>query len=62
MAVNDGATFTDAEDFVAALQEARIELVVTSPGLFRARLTAWSSHTCTSWPSAKACRGPPTLR
>jgi hypothetical protein len=33
-----GATFTDAEDFMGALQEARIELVVTSPGLFWARL------------------------
>ena len=34
-----GATFTDAEDFVAALEEARIELVVTSPGVFWARMT-----------------------
>jgi AraC-like DNA-binding protein len=38
MATGAGATFTDAEDFVGALQEARIELVVTSPGVFWARL------------------------
>jgi len=31
--------FTDAEDYAEALQEARIEIVVTSPGAFRARLT-----------------------
>jgi AraC-like DNA-binding protein len=39
MATRDGATFTDVEDFVGAVQEARIELVVTSPGVFWARLT-----------------------
>jgi len=39
MAANDGATFTEVEDFVAAVQEARIELMVTSPGVFWARLT-----------------------
>jgi AraC-like DNA-binding protein len=38
MATGTGATFTDAADFVGALQEARIELVVTSPGVFWARL------------------------
>jgi AraC-like DNA-binding protein len=38
MATAAGATFTDAEDFVGSFQEARIELVVTSPGLFWARV------------------------
>jgi AraC-like DNA-binding protein len=38
MATGAGATFTDAEDFVGALQEARIELVITSPGLFWAQV------------------------
>ena len=39
MAASDGATFTDVEDFVGAVQEARIELTVTSPGVFWARLS-----------------------
>jgi AraC-like DNA-binding protein len=39
MATGAGATFTDAEDFVSALRETRIELVVTSPGGFWARLS-----------------------
>ena len=39
MAARGGVIFTDAEDFVGALQEARIELVVTGPGVFWARLT-----------------------
>jgi len=39
MAASDGAIFTDAEDFVRALQKARIELVVAGPGVFWARLT-----------------------
>jgi AraC-like DNA-binding protein len=39
MAASGGVIFTDAEDFVGALQEARIELVVTGPGVFWARLT-----------------------
>jgi AraC-like DNA-binding protein len=38
MATGAGATFTDAEDFVGSLHEARIDLVVTSPGLFWARV------------------------
>jgi AraC-like DNA-binding protein len=38
MAIGAGATFTDAEDFVGSLHEARIELVVTCPGLFWARV------------------------
>lgn len=39
MIASDGRTFTDVEDFVAAVQDARIMLVVTSPGVFWARLT-----------------------
>ena len=39
MATGAGATFTDAEDFVSALRQARIEFVVTSPGVFWARLS-----------------------
>jgi AraC-like DNA-binding protein len=38
MATGAGTTFTDAEDFVGSLHEARIELVVTSPGVFWARV------------------------
>jgi AraC-like DNA-binding protein len=33
------STFTDVEDFVGAVHDARIMLVVTSPGVFWARLT-----------------------
>jgi AraC-like DNA-binding protein len=39
MIASDGRTFMDAEDFVGAVQDARIMLVVTSPGVFWARLT-----------------------
>ena len=35
-------TFTDVEDYAKALEAARVELVVTSPGSFRARLTRLS--------------------
>jgi AraC-like DNA-binding protein len=38
MAIGAGAAFTDPEEFVGSLKEARIELVVTSPGLFWARV------------------------
>ncbi|QIG98301.1 hypothetical protein [Bradyrhizobium sp. 6(2017)] len=38
MTASDGRTFTDIEDFVDAVRDARIMLVVTSPGVFWARL------------------------
>jgi AraC-like DNA-binding protein len=39
MIASDGRTFTDVEDFVGAVQDAGIMLVVTGPGVFWARLT-----------------------
>ena len=62
MAATDGAIFTNVEDFVGALQEARTELVVTGPGVFWARLTRVVLPHLNLLAVSEVCSAPPILR
>jgi adenylate cyclase len=55
-------TFIDPDDCQASLRQARIDLLVTSRGAFKARLTAQRSITCSGCAARRICRASPIFR